>query len=523
MSEEDDKSRLEGAISLGNLETDYPETKEPEESEDNKEGEEAGMDAPEENKDPIEEVKEEVTPEEPISEEAVVEENVPAEPEAEEKKEETEETVPPAEPSVIPSSPKKKSKKGLIITLIIVAVLLIGGGVGFAVWAMIHESPETALRDALNGFWAADDVQLSGDIESSAAGADAVYTVEAIKSGKNISGSGTIKAKYNDQDIEINFSSAYVDNGSIYLKLDGLKDTLENIDLGSMLGGFVSDDGIDASTLLSSLLDSLVEKIDGTWYKVTTNDVEGYSSEFGCILENLGNALSRESMDKVADAYKDNAFLEIDEKASVTDKDGAKVYTLKVNKDKSKAFGEKTKDIDSFKSLTKCTESSNKDEDEEEFSYDGGWTKDEEDIVAPTTGEEEEFDGEIKVRITPWTHKLVGIEVSEKNDNNETTVDLKVSYDKKTVEEPGDAKSITALKDDIEKALSEVMNQFITELCKSMYGEYGDAFINACVEQSTQQISESGFDISDYLQQFLGIGSDVDEPTDCADGGVDNC
>ncbi len=531
MSEDDDEKRLEGTISEGDLESDFSgeATNEETKEEDNKEeeGENTNMD---EEKDPIVEAPEE-------SSDAPVEESAPAEEVAEESVEETEaveasteepeqeteaveasteeseqetpkeevEAAPAAEPSVIPVQ-KKKSKKGLIITLIVVAVLLIGGGVGFAVWAMIHESPEAALRDALANFWTAEDVQLTGDINSSMAGTDSVFSVAAIKSGKNISGSGTIKAEYNGQNLELNFSAAYVDSGNVYIKFDGLKKLAEEVDFAKLFENFSSanETGMDFSTLLSALVDGLVEKVDGNWYKIAPSDVKEYNSNASCYLENFGNVFSKESMSDIADIYKDNAFLEIDDKASVSDKDGAKVYTLKVNKEKSKAFGEKVGKANAFKKLTQCS------------------TQESEDASEAPVKEGEELDGEIKVSITPWTHKLVGIQLIQKKDNNETTADLKVTYDKKSVEEPSDAKKINTLATDIEEAMSGAMTQFVTELCESMYGDYGQEYVNMCIESASQSMGSS-FKISDILQQYLGGGSDIDEPVDCANGDEDNC
>lgn len=509
MSEEDDEKRLEGAISSGDLETDFPEAKDTEEKEEKKEeGEEMSKD--EENKEPIEETPAEETP----AEETPVEENAEETPTAEDTPEESAEepktepsveAAPVAEPSVI--APKKKSKKGLIAFLIIFAVLLIGGGVGFAVWAMIHENPALALRDALVNFGTAENVQLSGDISSTAAGMDTVYSVEAIKSGKNISGSGTIKTEYSGQDIKLSFSAAYVDSGNVYLKLDGLKKLAEEVDFAELIENFAtSQEGdMDFSSLISSIIGGLAEKVDGNWYKITVSDVKEYNSGASCILENLSDVFSKESTNELADIYKENSFLEIDDKASTSDKDGAKVYTLKVDKNKSKEFGKKAGETVVLKKLAKCFDSSSSSSSDEEENEE----------------KKELLDAEIKVSITPWTHKLVGIQITHEVDDNKTNVDLKVTYDKKNVEEPSDAKKISTLKDDIEDALSGAMTEFITDICQTLYGEYGDDYVNACVEASSQSMSENGTGFSGIIQQFLGGGDEpniqdcTDEETDC--------
>lgn len=540
MSEDDDEKRLEGTISEGDLESDFSGevTNEETKEEDNKEeeGENTNMD---EEKDPIVEAPEESSdapveesaPVEEVAEESVEETTVveasTEEPEQETPKEEVE-AAPAAEPSVIPVQ-KKKSKKGLIIFLIIFAILLIGGGVGFAIWMSIHESPEVALKDALSDFWSSENVQLNGDIVTASADTETTFTVDAIKAGAKISGSGVLKADYNGQEVKLNFSAAYVDKGAAYIKFEGLKDFAKDFDFDSIFSALsgTNESAMDFSSLISSIIGGLAERVDGNWYKIEANDVKGINGgeQMSCILENLNGILSSDSKDEVVNAYKENSFLEIDKDAKVTDKDGAKVYTIKIDKTKRDAFGDKVKEIDAYKKLSKCTESEDTvyeidDEDPLDVEDEEDDEDDEDrDISAPKrTTAKKEAEVELKLSIAPWTHKLVGIEFTEKNDDDDkTSADLKLSYDKKDVEEPSDAKSIKTLESDFKEILTGAAKQMVTELCTSFYGDYGEEFINACVEQALQS---ENFNSSNILQQFLGGSSDIE---DCTDEDGDDC
>ena len=478
-SSEDDaeaENRLEGAIGTGDLAEEYPE-EEPA-------NEEAA---------PVEE-----TPavEEPVAEEAPVE--TPAEEPAEEPAAPVDETPVTAapEPTVAEvaaqnaeTGKKKKSKKGLVITLIIIALLLIGGGVGAFIWIMIHESPETSLKDAMNKFWAADHIQTSAAVDVKSNGVDGTVTFDGVAAGSNIGGSGKIKTNFQGQDIEIAFSAAYTDNDSVYLKIEGLKDTLKTLNLESILQLFSGD--ASSAALLSEIVDAVVEEVEGDWYKMPLSAAGTVGNQsLSCLSEALSASKKSETKNIISDEYAKNPFFNIKKDAKVTEKDGVKYYEIEYDDAKSKAFAEGLKNNDSLKSLATCFATSETKVEASGVVYDA---EDDEDLVAPTTGEEQievAKKAKVKFGIKPWTHELVAIELSADNEANSGNAKIKLSYDKKEVTVPSDAKDFDSLKSSIEKAVKNALTNFVDKQCQTYYGAYGDAMVSACKTAMMKQLEE---------------------------------
>ena len=463
--DDDSETRLEGAIGSGNLESDYPEDK-------------AG----------------ETEAEAPAETEESAEAEAPAE--AEEK---AEAVAAEAEPA---KEEEKKSKKGLIIGIIVTVVLLLGAGAGFLIWYLVHESPAVMLRDALSNFWSADNYQMSGTVSTNAGGKDVNIEMSGVRAGGNFSGSGTIKAEYGGKDIEVEFSSSYIKGGDFYFKLDGLKKLMESIDFDEIFGGGLSsaDQTGGLSTLLSTVLNAVVEKVDGSWYKISIGSIKQHNAELGCISETIDDILASDAKDAFIDAYKENSFINLDEKANSSDRDGAKYFKVTIDEDKSKAFSEKLQSNEAFKKLAKCVESDDT-SDEPFLEFNDEEEDDEEDSVETAKPEVS-----LEIGIKPWSHELVGIKMSTTQSGVTTDLDWTIKYGGQTVSEPADAKTLDSLQEVLSGALQEGMTEYLKSMCESMYGEYGDEYVQLCIESASESMSSyfDDIDMSTLFQQFGG-------------------
>ena len=378
------------------------------------------------------------------------------------------------------AAPKKKSKAGLIITLVVVALLLIGGVVGFFVWMSIVEAPENALKDSLAKFWTSENVQMSGSFTMDNDGTKYEISFDGAKSEGNIGGSGKIKTKYNGTNIDIDFSASYIKGGTLYAKIDGLEKLTKSLNLGSdsssVMGGY--------SELLSSILGAVVESIDGQWYKIAASDLKDVSAAEGlsCMLESLDGAMSKDSMQSVADVYKKYPFVTMDKNAEVKEEDGIKYIPVTVNKDDSKKFIDELRKIDGFKKIAACSESESEDDD---LDFD----------------EEDSDNTKMTLGVKAWSHELVSAEL-EKDGDNAGKLSVKMSYDKKEVAAPNDAKSISELGTEIEKSLKTAMTSYVEKLCSQTYASYGQNYVDLCKQSAMNQMGD--FDISQMLGGLLG-------------------
>lgn len=466
---EEEEISLEGAIGSGNLEADYPEEKP----------------APVNNEANTASVEEEPA-------ELTVDHSAPAETPAPAPAPVAEQPVAATPAATEGAAPKKKSKKGLIITLIIIFLLLIGGGVFAIIWFMNAESPENMLKDALSKFWGAENIQTTATITSDAGGNATEMTLDAVLAGANLSGSGKLKVNYQGKDININYSAAYSKDGVAYFKIDNLKNMLKDFGMDTSSSDEDEDDEDSLSSafsmladLLSSVLNAVVEKVDGNWFKITAADAKELgNTQVSCMLENLKGVVDSSTKKTISEAYGKNPFLKVNKDAKVEEKDGVKYFKVTVDKDAQKKFTEETKNIDSVKKLSACFES--------ESSEDAT----------------DNAINEMTLGIKPWSHELVSISGTSETKNGEgeeptkSTISAKLSYDKKDVTMPSDAKDVEYLKSAVVDALKSAMTSYADKACQA-YSSYGAEYVQACKDSMSASLDDI-----DYESLFgsLGLG-----------------
>ena len=496
----EDEDRLKGAIGSGNLAVDYPEEKELESNEVNMAEAATEATGATEAIEATEATEPTVAAEAPVAEApaetaTVAVEETPAEPETAPAA--TTEAVANATTQASTGEPKKKSKAGLIITLVVVALLLIGGAVGFFIWMSINESPEKVLKDSLTKIWTSENVQMSGTLTAENGSNGYEVSFDSAKSDGNLSGSGKIKSNYDGMDVDIDFSASYIKGGNLYVKIEGLEEVVKNLSSNSSTASVMSS----YADLLSDILGAVVEKIDGQWYKISAGDLKEMSAAEGvsCMLENLDGAMDKDSMKSVADVYEKHPFITINKDTEVKEEDGVKYISVTVSEDDSEKFIDELKNIDGFKKIAACSEESESDDDYDYFDGD-----DDEDDV---DDEKDEKDGETKMTlgVKSWSHELVSVEL-EKSGDSAGKLSAKISYDKKDIAAPSDAKSISDLGNEIQESLKSAMTSYVNKLCSQMYASYGQNYVDLCVQSSMKQMVD--FDISELFDGFIGGNND---------------
>ncbi|MBP5634277.1 hypothetical protein J6X09_01100 [Candidatus Saccharibacteria bacterium] len=388
------------------------------------------------------------------------------------------------------AAPKKKSHAGLIITIIVLVLLLVGGGVAAFLWMMWHESAETSINDAVAKTFEAKDRTISGTLTTGGSAGGIKVTFDGAQSDGNFGGSGKLSFAGL---IDVKFNASMMKDGDIYFKLDGVKDALKTLPIGDIIGSFAggssSTNGMDVSELISELVGPVAEVIDGEWIKVSADDLGGITKQGSeCDYNGVLGIFSGDAAKEVTEAYKKNTFIVQKKDSEVEDKDGVKYYVVEIDEKKATAFGKAIKNSDFGKKLSACT--SKETEDSEEASF-----------VANK-------DTKIRLGIKPWSHELVAVEVESKSkQTGEVKANLEIGYEKKSVEEPSDAKTVDKIKSKIEsaikKGLSNYMTSYAKKICQSTYGAYGSAYVEACVKQ----ISGSLGDFDDYsLEDLFGNG-----------------
>ena len=160
----------------------------------------------------------------------------------------------------------------------------------------------------------------------------------------------------------------------------------------------------------------------------------------------MDGAVDKETMKKVADLYKKYPFITVDKDASVKEEDGVKYIPVIINKEEQKKFNKEVKDIDSFKKAEK--------------------------------------------------------------EEDKSTLDVKIVYDKKDISAPNDSRNFDKLSSDIESSVKSALETYVNKMCQS-YAAYGDSVVAYCKQSAMNQMG-GNFDITQLFGGFLG-DSDDDE------------
>ena len=419
-----------------------------------------------------------------------------------------------------PAAPKKKSKVGLIVTLIIVAVLLIGGAIAAIIFYNIHESPENAISDGFTKFLTAGEEKVSGTLTAKNGGND--VKIEFNLSGKEdaYSGSGKLEVEADGIAINAGVEMAVDGEGNIYFRLAD-KGNIDEV-LKNQLSNLSYSMDSSSAEILSGILGGVVDEIDGTWYKIPADMQSGsVKNPMSCIVEKSKALRSDDTAKKVKEAFKEHPFLKAKDGAEVKSKDGYKLYTIEVDEEESKEFSKALDEIDAYKELSKCVESSSSilnsyDSDDygydleldsdfdSEYDLDEGF--DSEDIVAePETGFK--FKGDMQLGVSAWSHELKYISLTSEENDTTTNLEMNIEYKVDDVNIPSDAKDIKDLTKDIMSVVSESYSKtMISTYCTEEFEYAGRGSKEACESYIKQMMQEqfggSDVDITDLIQNF---------------------
>lgn len=398
-------------------------------------------------------------------------------------------------------APKKK-KTGLIVGIAIAAVAVIGGGVGAVSYYNWHESAEQSVADALKYIWDAKNIQTEASIvieDSRAEDDDDLEKMEikmnviATETAGAVNGGQIIATLKSGKSFTINMDSAYSLDDAIYFKVGGIKTIMDEA-----MADVEADEEDEASmSMITSILDGVVEVIDNQWIKIDSASLEEYGAKetYDCVKEKTKVLSSAEFKQKVADLYTNNAFLAPEGKKAVKTENDLSYYKVIVDETKYEAFEKAIQEMDEVKAISACTEDVEV-EDDDEYYFDE--EEEEED--------EEETEYEILVGISSWEHIPKAIEIKATNaDEKVATIKLNLAYEEKAVEFPGEAKTVDEVVDAIMASISELMQEMVkaqmTSYCGMAYET--DAEIEACVDDAMTQYEEeysAEMDITDFFQ-----------------------
>lgn len=411
-----------------------------------------------------------------------------------------------------PVAPKKKSKVGLIIALIIIFLLLAGAAVAAIIFYNIHESAENAISDGFTKLLTADQQKISGTLTSKSDGNTVKLEYTVTEKDGAFSGTGKINVEADGTTIKAGVDVAADSDGNVYFRLAD-KGNIEEV-LGGLIGGLSYSMDSDVADLISNVLGTTIDELDGNWYKIPADMKIGSSKNpMSCLVEKSKNLKSEETTKAIKEAFKEHPFMKAKDGAEVKSKDGYKLYTIEVDNNEYKEFSKALEEIDAYKELSECTSSSSvkstslyEEYLDEDYDYD---FDDEDDDIVVSPEKEKEFKGDIQLGITGWTHELKYASLTSKEDNTETSIEANIEYSVDKVEIPSDAKEIKELVKTLKASVvsyyvKAMSAQYCTESMQYMgkgSKEACESYVKGAVEEQFGSDDED-VDIEDLIETF---------------------
>lgn len=388
----------------------------------------------------------------------------------------------------------KKGKKGPIIALIVVLAVLLVGGIGVAAYMSWRERPKQMLGDAVSRMIKSHKRKVSGEITFAPKDADentsdiSKITLKLDGSGEGVNGTGTgsIGIEYSGELISVNLSATYIEGGTLYFKVDGIKDAIAKVQ--EIVESKDQDSAGGSSEFAIELLDELEKKAEGQWYKFVLDELEildeGEKEVASCQISAIEALRDEKNLSEVVKLYSENEFLSVKDDKIVEKKDGANILEIEIDEQKGEEFADKFGELDAVKAVNDCGETEENSSISDKEEGDGLETTSDWDLK------------ELRFGIKAWSHELVLIQAKAEYDEMAVDVDLKLSEDDvKKVEAPENAKDYKELQSDFldayKTALSAYGEKMADEYCVSM----SPAQIASCKELVKEQIDKMADEI----------------------------
>lgn len=222
-------------------------------------------------------------------------------------------------------TPKKKSRIGRIIIICVLALVLIGGVVAGILYMNWRNSDEVVLLESVTDSidLRAAEIKGSLDIKFNDDGYSLIKSIVLTETAKTAgipssSDSQLIVTLTDDTEITLDIASIILSDGAIYIKIDGISDTLDLAELGL-------EDLDEEYAEAIEFLEDIIARVDGQWLKFDWDELADseLAGEVGdidldtnrCLIGAIENLNSDESRSDLISLYKDHTFLEVTKKA----------------------------------------------------------------------------------------------------------------------------------------------------------------------------------------------------------------
>ena len=326
----------------------------------------------------------------------------------------------------------KKNKLLVIVGLstLLVVVLAVSA---FAVTSW-YQNPQKVITDSIVNAFTSKTAIYDGNLMVDSNGTK----VSATISSKLADATGSLDAKVsvsmNGKTYTVDGSALFDKNGDLFFKVEKL---------AGIVAELKSSMGLTTTSPLTTAVDKLVAKIDGTWVKISSNDLKQYSQDTANAKNCVNDTIKKFKDDKsaiaeISDVYNKNQFIVVDK--DLGQKDGSFGYQIRSDSKVLTSFEEGLAKTKVYEYIHSCDSTID--------------IKSLESTSTSTTS----GSSTVKLWVDVWSHQITKIEANGTSDGTTTSMTVSPKFNQ-TVTITAPDKSIT---------LSE-LKLYITDLMTSLY------------------------------------------------------
>jgi len=331
-----------------------------------------------------------------------------------------------------------KRKKVLAGLIIAIAIVIIGGVSTFAMTSW-YQNPDKVLADSIISSFTSRSSIVTGNFDYEGGGVKVKVGI-TTKQANVASGSidVSISVDYAGKNYSITTSALNDGNGDLFIKLSNIK---------AIIAEAKKALGITNGSAIAISVDKLVTKIDGTWVKISKDDLVRYSESTSksktCVDEQLKKIKNdNKILAQIADIYRNNAFVIIDKNLGL--KDGKFSYEVKLSVPVAKSFVAQIKTTDIYKSMVACDSS---------FAIDENSIKDD----AMDSSSNPNDKATLTVWVDYWSHQITKVEAKGNSGESTFLATLSPLFNQKvTIDTPQSSITLAELQSYIEEIYSSL-------------------------------------------------------------------
>jgi hypothetical protein len=330
---------------------------------------------------------------------------------------------------VAPAAPvagRKKSKKGIVIGGIIALILGLLGG-GSAVAYSVYQSPQKVIFDSIMSAVNAKTATVSGTISVDSKDSTTAIKLSVKQNENSASLNVDLKITSGGKDYTFTGDGVATASGDFYVKLsklDSIATTLTSL-ANAQLGSSASS---------AALVQKLVAKVDGTWVKLSSDELKAFNVTASAVQSCSNSAIAKFKNDssaikELSDLFQMYPFISVEKDLGVVN--GSIGYQLKADKSNTTSFVDGLKSTKIYTALHDCDKT---------FTLD----------ASSLTIDNANSGGNIELWATEWTHQLTKVVIDGTSDGNTIKSSFEPVFNQPvTIDAPATSTTLTQLFTDL--------------------------------------------------------------------------